>query len=276
MILKIIIIIFIIFVIFNNYWSKKCSSPYDMTLIFGKKRSGKTTLLQKLCIKYKNNGWQVYSNFELFGANHFEIEDFGKVKFPPHSLILVDECSLIFSNRDFREFAKKRYIEEYFRYIGHYKNKVIMCSQSFDIDKKLRDLTDNLYLLKNIGGYFTIAMKIRQSDKLHNSKGKDNENDNENFITKDFTYYLPFSWIYTFNPRYFKFFNSFNIPRELPKVYQVPYVYKDHDYLLAYSRYNFYKKEQLKDIYNEIKRQYKIEHNSFKIDNNFIMCHVLR
>ena len=122
----------------------------------------------------------------MFGAKYFDIKDFGKYRFPPNSLILIDEASLIWSNRDFREFNKNKHVEEYFRTIGHSFNKVIMCSQSFDLDKKLRDLTMSLYLLKCIGGYFTIAMKIRQSDKLHNSKGKDNDSDNENFITKDY------------------------------------------------------------------------------------------
>ena len=78
MILKIIIIIFVIFVMFHKYWSKKSSSPYDLTMIFGKMRSGKTTLLQKLCLKYRKKGWNVYSNHALFGAKYFDIKDFGK------------------------------------------------------------------------------------------------------------------------------------------------------------------------------------------------------
>lgn len=50
------VFIFIVFhvVVYRN--------PYKLYMVFGKKGSGKTTLMTKLAIQYQKKGWNVYWN----------------------------------------------------------------------------------------------------------------------------------------------------------------------------------------------------------------------
>ena len=49
-------------------------------------------------------------------------------------------------------------VVEFFRYQRHHKLTIYMFSQSFDVDKKLRDLCDELYLLKSFARVFSICI----------------------------------------------------------------------------------------------------------------------
>lgn len=245
------IIFFILFFIFI-YYSKKFSNPYILTMIFGKKGSGKTTLLTKLSIKYNKMGYKVFSNVEIFGCYKLNIKDIGYKDFPINSVILIDEVSLIWDNRNFKSFDMN--IAKYFRLMRHHKNICFMFSQTFDIDKKLRDLCDQMYLLVNIGGFLSIAKKIKKVPTLHQpQKDESGSATTEGFITEDYSFYSIFSWIFTFIPRYIKFFNSFELEEGI-KVKRRKYKFNNESYLYKLTHYGFYKKDQLKDIYIKFKK----------------------
>ena len=136
----------------------KYRNPYKLYMVFGKKGSGKTTLMTKLSIQYRKKGWQVYSDRELPGCYQFKTEDFGKVSFPPNSLILVDEVGLVWDNRNFKSFPE--HVKVYFKYQRQYRHVVYLFSQSFDVDKKIRDMTDHLYIVQNFCNFLSIARRV--------------------------------------------------------------------------------------------------------------------
>lgn len=80
------------------------------------------------------------------------------IDFPEKSCIFIDEVSLIWDNRDFKNMDKR--VVEWFRYQRHHKCRVYFFSQTFDIDKKLRDLADDMYLVNKYLRVFVVAKHI--------------------------------------------------------------------------------------------------------------------
>lgn len=151
-ILAIILVLFIYVVLTRKY-----VNPYKLIFIFGKKGSGKSTLLAKLTYRYLKRGWSVYST-EASAGDAAECIDPTKIfeyTFPERSCILIDEVSLIWDNRDFKKMDKR--VIEWFRYQRKHKCRVYFFSQTFDIDKKLRDLADDMYLVNKYFRVFAVA-----------------------------------------------------------------------------------------------------------------------
>lgn len=119
--------------------TKKYINPYRLTMVFGKKGSGKSTLMVRLAYKYLAKGWSVFCTEKLDGCYWIDYKDIGYKNIPPNSLLLIDEVGMLYDNRNFKEF--KPAVRDWFKLQRHYKVRVYMFSQSFDVDKKLRDLT---------------------------------------------------------------------------------------------------------------------------------------
>lgn len=154
-----IIFVFIILASLYVFLTRKFVNPYKLIFLFGKKGSGKSTLLTKIGYKYLRKGWTVYTTEKLPGLN--DIEDpkqIFSIDFPDRTCILIDEVSLIWDNRDFKNMDKR--VIEWFRYQRHHKCRVYFFSQTFDIDKKLRDLADEMYLVNKFMRVFVIASHI--------------------------------------------------------------------------------------------------------------------
>lgn len=252
--------------IFIIYMAKKFNNPYRLTMIFGKKGAGKTTLLTKLAIKYRKLGFKVFSNVEIFGCYNLNIDDVGFKDFPVNSVLLIDEVSLIWDNRNFKSFKPE--VGRYFRLQRHYKNIVFLFSQNFDIDKKIRDLCDDMYLLTNIFGFLSVARKIKKTPTLHQPDSDDSGKSNgEGFITENFTFDFPSTWIFTYIPRYVKFFNSFEIePKE--KVRRIKYSFIDESYLYKLTNYRYYKFDQLHDLIKKIRQNRHTNKFAFKFQES--------
>lgn len=80
------------------------------------------------------------------------------MSFPPNALILVDEVGLVWDNRNFKSFPE--YVKVYFKYQRQYRHVVYLFSQSFDVDKKIRDMTDHLYIVQNFCNFLSIARRV--------------------------------------------------------------------------------------------------------------------
>lgn len=194
-------------------------NPYKLYMVFGKKGSGKTTLLVRLAVKYINKGWSVYCTEDIAvpGVRKFDVKLIGEKSFDTNSLVLIDEVGMIWDNRDYKEFAHS--VRDWFKLQRHYKCKVYLFSQSFDIDKKLRDLTDGLYLCSTKLRVFSWAKRIHRSITLTKS-----ESDRESRISEDLEFDSIFSWpfggrILTWIPKYAKYFDSHVIPSMSPMPY---------------------------------------------------------
>lgn len=141
-----------------HFTTRKYINPYKLIFIFGKKGSGKSTLLERLVSQYKRDGWTVYSTEGNQGVRPIDPRNLYNYSFPPHSAIFIDEVSLIWDNRDFKSMDKR--IVEWFRLQRHHRCRVFLFSQTFDVDKKIRDLADEMYLVNRYARVFVVGKRI--------------------------------------------------------------------------------------------------------------------
>lgn len=218
--LEIGFVLFFVLLLFHLL-TRKYLNPYKLYMVFGKKGSGKSTLMTRLAIQHLKKGWTVYCSepINVDGVRHFDIKWVGRRSFESNSLVLIDEVGMIWDNRDFKTFAHE--VRDWFKLQRHYKCKVYLFSQSFDIDKKLRDLTDGLFLCSTKLRVFSWAKRIHRSVVLTES-----EADRESRISEDLKFdsiiFWPFgSRILTYIPRYAKYFDSHSVPEKPSIPYSV-------------------------------------------------------
>ena len=191
-----------------NMW--KFRNPYKLYLVFGPKGSGKTTLITKLSFKYRKKGMKVYSSVWVPGVYYFNTDDMGSIRFEPNSVIFCDEAGIVFDNRDFKTFSKNK--RDFFKYQRQYRIIIYLFSQAFDVDKKIRDLTDYLYILKIWFNCLSVALRIRKAPKVVQS-----QTDGSDTIGEKLEFSSVLSWpfggaIFTWVPHWVKFFKSFDPP----------------------------------------------------------------
>lgn len=205
---------FLVVVLIWHFSTKKYLNPYKLTMIFGKKGSGKSTLMVRMAYEYLTLGWTVFCTERLDGCIHIDYKDIGYKQIPPHSLLLVDEVGMIWDNRNFKDF--KTEVRDWFKLQRHYKVKVVLFSQTFDIDKKLRDLTDDMFLCTNVLRIFSWAKRITRRVVLV-KPGNDSPARIDEELAYDGLIWWPFgSRILTFIPHWAPYFDSHNCP-ELPE-----------------------------------------------------------
>lgn len=105
-------------------------------MLFGAKGSGKNTFLTKQAIKYNKLGYTVYSDSEIFNTYKLDTDWIGKYDFPRNSVLLIQEAGITWDNRNFKTFPQQ--VRDFFKLQRHKGVIVYLASQSFDIDKKLR------------------------------------------------------------------------------------------------------------------------------------------
>lgn len=209
-VLVIFAFLFFAFVIFK-FVTRKYASVYTLCMIFGKKGAGKSTLLTKLAMKYHKKGWNVYSTEYTPFAYHINYRDIGFVHIPPRSVLMVDEVGMIWDNRQYKSFKPE--VRDWFKLQRHRKVKVFLFSQTFDIDKKLRDLTDHMYLLINVLGVWSYGKRINKKIVLTEAKGDEPSSIAEQLKFDNLLLFWAGSRILTFIPKYSKYFDSFEAPK---------------------------------------------------------------
>lgn len=213
----IVLVITLAILFFCIYFAKKYSNPYKLYFIFGKKGSGKSTYLTKKAIQYIKKGKKVYSTTYVPGAYQFDVNLIGTHTFLEDSVIFIDEVGMIWDNRDYKNFRQD--VRDYFKMQRQYRNIVYLFSQTFDVDVKLRNLTDSMYLCTCHMNFISVARKIKRDITITAPTG-----DSESRIADSLEFQSPL-WslfgaktiVFTFIPRWTKYFKSFN-PPELPFV----------------------------------------------------------
>lgn len=200
----ILILSMIVFLLLTN----KYLNPYKLIMIFGKKGSGKTTTLTKIALKELKRKRKVYSTVEIPSTYLFNTDDIGSMTFEPNSTVLIDEVGMIWDNRDFKNF--KPAVRDFFKYQRQYKLKIYLFSQTFDIDLKLRNLTDEMYLLSNCFRVFSVARRISKKITIKECA------DGTSTLSDTYEFYpLLFGGLkFTFIPRYTSFYKSYD-PKKL-------------------------------------------------------------
>lgn len=208
MMIYILIIVFIGLLIPFMYLTYKYRNPYKLVMVFGKKGSGKTTFLAKTAYRYLKKGYPVFSTEKIPGVIRFDVENIGKVTFPENSVILIDEVGMVWDNRNFKTFKPE--VRDYFKYQRHEKHIVYLFSQTFDVDVKLRNLTDCMYLCTCHFGWLSIARKIKRDIVLVQPMG-DSESriaDNLEFEPIILSLFGARTCVFTFIPHWAPLFDS--------------------------------------------------------------------
>lgn len=211
--MKLLLIIVLFILVFLIYHVRKYRNPYKLIMVFGKKGAGKTTMITKLTFKYRKLGRPVYSTVPVPGAYLFDPSRLGIDQIEPEAVIFIDEVGMIWDSRDYKNF--RSHTRDYFKLQRHYHHTVYLFSQSFDIDKKLRDLTDQMYLVKNFCNCFSLARRINKKITIvHASKNAGGESHLADDMEFDS---LLFFWCgsvqITYIPRWAKYFDSFDVPK---------------------------------------------------------------
>lgn len=257
--LKYLFFISLISLVILLIWSKFYDNPYKLLLLIGRKGSGKTTLSVKIAQNFIKKGWAVFSDSPIFNCYKLDVNWLGRYDFPENSLIIVDEGGIAFDNRKYSSFSDE--LRNFFVLQRHKKVYVIILSQAFNVDKKLRDLTDGIYIVVNYFNIFTMAKKV------HKGIGLSQDADGCGAIGETYSWELPLNWMFVFIPRWIKFFDSFIAP-SFPKVKKVKYQFSNHSEIAKYLDYRYYKAQQIKSIFlfiNErIPRSFLVNDTYFK------------
>lgn len=203
----------VLITIFFVWFVRKClqyRNPYKLIMVFGKKGAGKTTYLCKLAQEHLRKGWTVYTTEYIPGTYHIEPSDVGYAQFPPESVLLLDEVGMYYDNRDFKNF--KPAVRDYFKLQRHYKHKVYLFSQTFDVDLKLRNLTDSMYMLVNYFGFLTVGKQIKRKLVVVKPSPDAESRIADELVISPF-FLTPFgARIFCYIPHWIPFFNSYAAP----------------------------------------------------------------
>lgn len=196
----------------------KYRNPYKLIMVFGKKGAGKTTFLAKTAFKYVRKGRPVYSTVYVPGTYLFDVSQIGFKSFPENAVIFIDEVGMIWDNRNFKNFKPE--VRDYFKLQRHYRHTVYLFSQTFDIDVKLRNLTDSMYLLRCHMGWLSVARKIKRDIVLVQPTGESESRiaDSLEFVPLIYSLFGAQTCIFTYIPHWVKLFDSFETPLLPPVV----------------------------------------------------------
>lgn len=200
------IIVFCILIWFIKA-SRKCDNHCKLIFNMGKKRCGKTSDICRQAMKLRDKGVTVYTTEYIEDTYHIEPEEIGFYEYEPYSHVFIDEVGLIWHARNFKNFDSK--VREWFKLQGHRHLTVHMYSQSFDIDKGLRDLCDEIYLMKRFGP-FSIKKKIRKEIGIVEATAEAESRFVDNLKVVPFI--IPGSRVWIYLPKYHKYFDSFAAP----------------------------------------------------------------
>lgn len=204
----IIVLIFVLLIAIWVVYTREFVNPYRLHFLFGKKGSGKSTYMVKMMVQYLNKGWNVYTDMSdvvLPGVRVIDGSDLGAFVPEPNSVVFLDEAGIRFDSRNFKNFPPE--LRDFFKLQRKYRTIVYMNSQSFDVDKKIRDLTDYMYLQVNILRIFSIGKRIDRKVALVESTAQ-----GDSRIAEDLKFSPWWHWTFTFIPRYAKYFESFEAP----------------------------------------------------------------
>lgn len=195
-----------------HFLTRKYVSPYTLTFIFAKKGQGKSTLLTKTALQHLAAGWTVYSTDPVPGCYYVPAKDVGYYEFEPHSLLIIDEIGMIWDNRGFKDFPTE--VRDWFKLQRHRKVKVVCASQSFDVDKKIRDLADDMFLLQKKFRVFSYGKRIL---KILDIVEADGTKGSESRIVDQLKFdSLLWFWLgsrkLTYIPRWAPYFDTFAAP----------------------------------------------------------------
>ena len=177
---------------------------------FGVPGCGKSTTLVKEYRKNRKKYDNIYSvNIEIKGVKQITKEDVRKYRFK-NALILWDEITLDYDNRNFKEFTKED--KEFWLLHRHMGVDIIYATQNYEnVDKKIRDLTIELwYMQKSV---VPLLSGLTTTKRIYRNI---NINENTSELTLGYRFCNRIEGIFVSNfkiiwrRKYYKYFNSFD------------------------------------------------------------------
>lgn len=210
--------IFVFLVVFCVL-SSKYKNRWKLYFIFGKKGAGKSCTMIKKLLEYQKKGFICYTDMpvNIPGVRIISADDLKNHWPDENSALFLDEVGLTWDNRGFKTFDKG--FTEFFKLQRKCKTVVYMNSQSFDVDKKIRDLADGLILQQNIGNVISVSRPIKRTITLTEPSAE-----GESRIADKLVFDNIFHWKFYYMPKYFKYFYSFDKPLRPA----LPYTLSDH------------------------------------------------
>lgn len=126
--------------------SRFCDNPYKLDLVVGSKGSGKSLYMAQVADEWVSQHLPVYSNM---GIGLPLREKYWLDEYPPDSLIMIDEVGVIHPDRDFKNFDPR--CMEWYKMQRKKRVRVLLSSQTMDVDKKIRNLCDAIYVCHRRG-----------------------------------------------------------------------------------------------------------------------------
>lgn len=203
-----------------SIYAKRYANPYKLVFIFGKKGSGKSCYLVNQLLRYQKKGYTCYTDMyvNIPNVRIIKAEDLKEFRPVENSALFLDEVGLTWDNRNFKNFDKG--LTEFFKLQRHFRCVVYMNSQSFDVDKKIRDVTDSMILQSNIANVISVSRPIIRRVTLVEATAE-----GDSRIADNLQFDKLWRWKFYWMPKYFKYFNSHIIPEreyipfnEVPKV----------------------------------------------------------
>ena len=168
-------------------------------------------------IKLHRQGWNIYTDMEDVNLPYVRIiklKDLETCQPDKHSAIFLDEVGITMDSRNFKSFPPG--LRDFVKYSRKMQVKLFLNSQTYDVDKKVRDTVDHMILLKSIGGFLSLERPIKKRIVLVESSAE-----SESRIAENLVFEPLFSWRMHYMPRYFRYFNTakMNYERE-----SLPYI----------------------------------------------------
>lgn len=206
--LLVLFLLFLLVVLVFLRGAIQCANPYRLIFVFGKKGSGKSCYMVNQMLRYSRRGWWVYTDMEgvrIPGVRQIHVNDLVTLRPLPHSLVCLDEVGISMDNRNYKSFPPG--LRDFFKYARKMKCRVIINSQSYDVDKKVRDTVDSMLLTVALGP-LSIVRPIKRSITLVEPSAE-----SEGRISDRLSFSSIFSWRFYWLPFYFPYFDTLAMPQ---------------------------------------------------------------
>ena len=207
---------FILFLFVLCLFLRSFRNPWKLYMIFGKKGSGKSTYLVRQAVQSLRKGKLVYTNMSelnIAGIRYIDPMDLGDFVPIQDSVLVLDEVGMLWDNRNFKDF--KASTRDFFKLQRHYHVTCYLASQTWDIDKKIRDLIDGAFLCVNLFGCLAVNKRIALKWVL-----TDSTSEAESSIAQNLKFAPIWNWHFCWIPKYVHYYDSFTAPA----VAEIPYI----------------------------------------------------
>lgn len=172
-----------------------------------------------LMLQYRKAGWHVYTDMQdilIPGVRIIpSVKSLEGCRCEPHSVLFLDEVGLSMNNRGYSQGkGLSEDLQAFWKYLRKMESRCYMNSQAFDVDKKVRDTTDAMVLQVGIANLISLSRPIGRRITLTDANAAGGST-----IADQLYFRSPLSWRIFWMPKYYKYFDS----KEMPPRVSVPY-----------------------------------------------------